>query len=67
LVGFTDLDWVDDLDDRNSIVGYVFILGSGPVTWAYKKNNNISLSSTEAEYEHWLMQVKKPCGLDRSF
>jgi hypothetical protein len=37
LVGFTDLDWADDPDDRKSTVGYVFILGSGPVTWACKK------------------------------
>jgi hypothetical protein len=27
LVGFIDSDWVDDLDDRKSIAGYVFILG----------------------------------------
>jgi hypothetical protein len=27
LVGFTDLDWADDPDDRNSIAGYVFSLG----------------------------------------
>jgi hypothetical protein len=37
LVGFTDLDWADDPDDRKSTAGYVFSLGSGPVTWAYKK------------------------------
>jgi hypothetical protein len=49
LVGFTDLDWVDDPDDRNSIAGYVFSLGLGPVTWAYKKQHAISLSSIEVE------------------
>jgi hypothetical protein len=37
LVGFTDSDWAGDPDDQNSTAGYVFILGSGPVTWAYKK------------------------------
>ena len=30
--------------------GYVFSLGSGPVTWACKKQQAISLSSVEAEY-----------------
>jgi hypothetical protein len=50
LVGFTDSDWAGDLDDRNSTLGYVFILGSGPVTWACKKQQAIALSSTEAEY-----------------
>ena len=37
MVGFTDLDWADDPDDRNSTAGYVFNLGSGPITWACKK------------------------------
>jgi hypothetical protein len=37
LVGFTDLDWAGDPDDRKSTAGYVFSLGSGPVTWACKK------------------------------
>jgi hypothetical protein len=50
LVGFTDSDWVDDPDDRNSTAGYVFILGSGLVTWAYKKQQAIALSSKEEEY-----------------
>jgi hypothetical protein len=39
-----------DPDDQNSTAGYVFILGSGPVTWACKKQQAISLSSVEAEY-----------------
>ena len=50
LVGFTDSDWAGDPDDQNSTAGYVFSLGSGPVTWAYKKQQTISLSSTEVEY-----------------
>jgi hypothetical protein len=50
LVGFTDLDWVDDPDDRKSTAGYVFSLGLGPVTWAYKKQQAIALSSVEVEY-----------------
>jgi hypothetical protein len=37
LVGFTNLYWANDPDHKNSIVGYVFILGSGPATWVYKK------------------------------
>jgi hypothetical protein len=28
LVGFTNSNWVSDLDDQKSIVGYVSILGS---------------------------------------
>jgi hypothetical protein len=50
LVGFTDSDSVGDPDDRKSTTGYVFGLGSGPVTWACKKPQAIALSSAEAEY-----------------
>ena len=50
LVGFTDLDWAGDPDDRKSTAGYVFSLGSGPVTWACKKQQALALSSAEAEY-----------------
>ena len=42
--------WADDPDDWKYTAGYVFSLGSGPVTWAYKKQHAISLSSAEAEY-----------------
>ena len=50
LVGFTDSDWAGDPDDQRSIAGYVFSLGCGPITWACKKQNAISLSSAETEY-----------------
>ena len=49
LVGFIDLDWVDDHDDRKSTTGYVFSLGSRPVTWACKKQQALALSSAEVE------------------
>ena len=66
LIGFTDLDWAGDLDDRKSTTGYVFSLGSGPVTWACKKQQTLALSSAEAEYRAvvnasqealWLRQI----------
>eukprot|EP00253_Pinus_taeda_P011416 PITA_11416 len=66
LVGFTDSDWAGDPDDRKSTAGYVFTLGSGPITWACKKHAAISLSSAEAEYRGaveaskealWLRQI----------
>eukprot|EP00253_Pinus_taeda_P019892 PITA_19892 len=34
LVGFTYSDWAGDPDDQKSTAGYVFTLGSGPITWA---------------------------------
>eukprot|EP00253_Pinus_taeda_P035633 PITA_35633 len=58
LGGFTDSDWASDLDDRKSTASYVFTLGSGPVTWACKKQSAISLSSAEAEY-HGAIEASK--------
>eukprot|EP00253_Pinus_taeda_P003034 PITA_03034 len=58
LVGFTDSDWAVDPDDRKSTAGYVFTLGSGPITWACKKQATISLSSAEAEY-HGFIEASK--------
>jgi hypothetical protein len=50
LVGFTDSNWADDLDDRKSTGGYLFSLGSRLVTWYCKKQQAIALSSAEEEY-----------------
>ena len=50
LVGFTDLDWAGDPDDRNSTASYVFNLGSRPITWDCKKQQDLALSSAEVEY-----------------
>ena len=50
LVGFTDSDWAGDLNDRKSTGGYVFSLGSRPVTWACKKPQALALSLAEADY-----------------
>jgi hypothetical protein len=50
LVGFTDSDWANDLDDRKSTASYVFNFGLGPITWACKKQHAIALSSAEEKY-----------------
>jgi hypothetical protein len=38
------------MDDRKSISGYVFSLGTGMVSWSSKKQSVVALSSTEAEF-----------------
>eukprot|EP00253_Pinus_taeda_P016715 PITA_16715 len=74
LVGFTDSDWAGDPDDRKSTAGYVFTLGSGPITWACKKQAAISLSSAEGEYRGaveaskealWLRQILSELGFEQ--
>uniref|UniRef100_A0A0K8SE75 Retrovirus-related Pol polyprotein from transposon TNT 1-94 n=1 Tax=Lygus hesperus TaxID=30085 RepID=A0A0K8SE75_LYGHE len=49
ILGFCDADWANDLEDRRSTTGYVF-LKSGPISWATKRQPTVALSTTEAEY-----------------
>ena len=50
LMAFTDSDYAGDLDDRRSTTGCVFLIGSGAISWASKKQPVVALSTTEAEY-----------------
>jgi hypothetical protein len=58
LVGFTDSYWAGDTDDHKSTASYVFTLGSGPITWACKKQISLALYSAEGEY-HAIVQSSK--------
>jgi hypothetical protein len=49
-VGFTDSDYAGDIDDRKSISGYTFMLGTGAISWSSKKQPVVTLSTTEAEF-----------------
>ena len=51
LISFTNLYWVDDLDDQTSTAGYVFTLGYRPITWDCKKQQALFLSLVEVEYQ----------------
>ena len=50
LVGYSDADFAADTRDRRSTMGYVYILNGAAVTWAARKQQSISTSTTEAEY-----------------
>eukprot|EP00253_Pinus_taeda_P026935 PITA_26935 len=43
-------DWVGSVDDRKSISGGAFFMGSRLVSWFSKKQSSIALSTAEAEY-----------------
>ncbi len=50
LVGYTDSDYAGLVDGRKSTGGYIFMLSGGPLSHQSKLQNNVALSSTEAEY-----------------
>ncbi|TYI22604.1 hypothetical protein ES332_A06G114900v1 [Gossypium tomentosum] len=50
LLGFCDSDFTGDIDDRRSIIGFVFFLGDCCISWSSKKQPIVTLSTCEAEY-----------------
>ena len=50
IIGFTDSDWAGDINDHKSNFGFIFFLGSSPITWSFKKLNSHTLSYTKIEY-----------------
>jgi hypothetical protein len=50
LRGWSDSDYAGDLNDRKSTTGYVFKIGSSAICWSSKKQDIVTLSTTEAEY-----------------
>jgi len=49
LEGFTDADGASQ-EHQHAISGYAYILDRGAVSWASKKQELVTLSTTEAEY-----------------
>eukprot|EP00253_Pinus_taeda_P016304 PITA_16304 len=66
LVDFIDSNWVGDPEDQKSIAGYVFTLGSRPITWACKKKSAISLSLAEVEYHRAIRASKEALWLHQT-
>ena len=50
LVGYSNVDWADSVDDKKSTSGGCFYHGNNLVSWMSKKQNSVSLSTAEAEY-----------------
>jgi transposase InsO family protein len=49
LLGYTDADG-SMAEDRRAVSGYAFLVDGGAVSWASKKQEIVSLSTTESEY-----------------
>ena len=50
VLGFADSDYAADKTDRKSILGYIFTLAGGAVSWRSRKQRSVATSTTEAEY-----------------
>lgn len=65
LAGYTDADFGGDLDDRRSTSGYIFLCGRTSVSWCSKKQDSVSLSTTEAEYKAAALTTQECVWLQR--
>jgi hypothetical protein len=45
-----DVDWASNMDGDKSTSSYVFLLENGVISWNYKKQTFIAMSSIEVEY-----------------
>jgi hypothetical protein len=50
LVGYSNTDCASNMDDRKSIMRFVFYIEDTTFTWSSKKQSIVTLSTCEAEY-----------------
>ncbi|XP_074298159.1 secreted RxLR effector protein 161-like [Silene latifolia] len=50
LEGYSDASWITNMEDHSSTSGWVFLLGGGAISWAYKKQTCITSSTMESEF-----------------
>ena len=48
--GYSDLDFVEDVDDRKFTSGYVFTLAGGAISWKSSKQTVTASSTMYAEF-----------------
>ncbi|MCO5559997.1 hypothetical protein L7F22_013602 [Adiantum nelumboides] len=59
LVGYSDANWGGDQDTLQSTSDYTFLLFGAAVAWQSKKQDRVTLSSTEAEYMAMTLSLKE--------
>nr|GEW40045.1 zinc finger, CCHC-type [Tanacetum cinerariifolium] len=50
LKGYTDASWISNTEDNSSTSSWVFLLGGGEISWAFKKQTCITGSIMESEF-----------------
>lgn len=72
LKAYSDANWAEDRHDRKSTSGFLCMVYGGTVSWSSKKQNVVSISTTEAEYYalaetirevKWLKELLKDFGI----
>ncbi|XP_055918580.1 uncharacterized protein LOC129950682 [Eupeodes corollae] len=56
---YSDSNWAEDINDRKSQSGIVFVMAGGPIDWESRKQSIITTSSAEAEYVTLTSAAKK--------
>nr|GEU61319.1 zinc finger, CCHC-type [Tanacetum cinerariifolium] len=59
LEGYTDASWISNTEDNSSTSGWVFLLGGGAISWAFKKQTCITGSIMESEFVALAATIKK--------
>ena len=49
LEGYSDSNWISDVDEIKDTSGYVFVFGGGAVFWKFCKQTILTRSTMEAE------------------
>jgi len=48
-IGYCNADWGNDVEDRRSTSGIIFMLAGGQISWSTQKQGSIATSTCEAE------------------
>ena len=72
IIGYVDADYAEDLNDRRSIIRYVFTLAKKPICWKFMIQSLVALFTIESEYivvakaakeVFWLIGLVKKLGV----
>nr|GEX74504.1 hypothetical protein [Tanacetum cinerariifolium] len=50
LEGYIDVRWISNTEDNSSTSSWVFLLGGGAISWAFKKQTSITGSTMESKF-----------------
>ncbi|GJY79199.1 hypothetical protein Tco_0485000 [Tanacetum coccineum] len=50
LEGYTNTSWISNTEDNSSTSGWVFLLGGGVISWAFRKQTCITGSTIESKF-----------------